>query len=533
MARSETTAPLPFESFGRIATGQRGAVATSQPLASGAGLAVLRAGGNAVDAAIAAAAALAVVEPAASHLGGDLFVVLYSAAEKKSWALNGSGNAPRGAAPDLFPDGIPERGPMTVAVPGVVHGWCEASRRWGRLPLGDCLRDAIELARDGFGIGPGISRELETQRALLSSYPYSREQFLAGPTHTGAVLRQPGLARTLEAIAADGVAGFYDGEVAREIARSVREQGGVLDEQDLAEHASIVREPIQSTYRGITVLEQPPVSQGHILLQELNIAEQFDLATMGPLAADTLHVLIEAKKLAFADRHRYLGDPDHAQVPMEWLLSKGYATERAGLIDMAHANAQPEAGGHNPYGSDTTYLATADGEGNAVSWIQSVFSRFGSGVVAGNTGVLLNNRMRGFTLELGHPNVLAPGKKPAHTLNAFVLLRDGTPYIIGGTPGADYQVQTNLQVITHLVDHGMTIAEANDAPWWASEQGNSVVMENRMPETSLADLRARGHEITLTGGWQGGRTVQLIERLPDGTLLASSDVRAQGHAAVW
>ena len=533
MARSGTAAQLPFESFGRIATGQRGAVATSQPLASGAGVAALRAGGNAIDAAIAAAAVLAVVEPAASHLGGDLFVVLYSAAEQRSWALNGSGNAPRAATSEKFPDGIPERGPMPVAVPGAVHGWCEASRRWGRLPLVDCLRDAIELARDGFGIGPGIARELETQRALLSSYPYSREQFLAGPTHTGAALRQPGLARTLEAIAVNGVAGFYEGEVAREIARSVREQGGVLDEQDLAEHASIVREPIQSTYRDVTVLEQPPVSQGHILLQELNIAEQFDLTAMGPLSADALHILIESKKLAFADRHRYLGDPDRADVPMEWLLSKEYAAQRADEIDMARANPQFQAGERHSYGTDTTYLATADAEGNAVSWIQSVFARFGSGVVAGHTGVLLNNRMCGFTLEPGHPNDLAPGKKPAHTLNAFLLLRDGAPYIIGGTPGADYQVQTNLQVITHLLDHGMTIAEANDAPWWASEQANSVVMEGRMPEAAIADLRARGHEIRLTGGWQGGRTVQLIERRPDGTLLAASDLRAQGHAAVW
>jgi gamma-glutamyltranspeptidase/glutathione hydrolase len=414
-----------------------------------------------------------------------------------------------------------------------VHGWCEASRRWGALPLADVLRPAIELARDGFGIGPGLSRELGTLGPMLSAYPYSREQFLSGPAHPGAVLRQPHLARTLEAIAQEGARGFYEGEVAAEMARAMREQGGLLTEADLAEHASVVREPISSTYRGLTVLEQPPVSQGHILLQELNIAAEFDLAAMGPLTAESVHVLIEAKKLAFADRHRYLGDPDHTEIPMERLLSQEYARRRAALMAPRKANPRPGAGVPNRYGTDTTYLAAADARGNAVSWIQSVFHRFGSGVVAGRTGVLLNNRMNGFTLEPGHPNTLAPGKKPAHTLNAYLLLRDGRPYIVGGTPGADYQVQTNLQVITNLVDHGMDVAEANDAPWWGSEEGLRVRAESRFPEATLAGLRERGHEVEPIGPWQGGRAVQLIEFLPDGGMLASSDLRAEGHAAVW
>ncbi|MDQ3855731.1 MAG: gamma-glutamyltransferase [Chloroflexota bacterium] len=524
---------LPFHSFQRIATGLSGAVCTSQPLASGAGLEMLRRGGNAFDAAIAAAAVLAVVEPMMSHLGGDVFMVVYPAREGRTWALNGSGNAPREATPDLYPNGMPEHGPLTAAVPGAVHGWCEASRRWGSLPLRDLLQPAIEYARDGFPLGPRTSSVLREMSPVLAQFPYSKEQFLSGDTQVGAVLKQPGLARTLEAVAEGGAEAFYTGEVAREIVRSVREQGGVFSEEDLAGHCSTVQPPISTSYRGYEVHGQPPVSQGHILLQELNLVEPFDLAAMGPLTPAVLHVLIEAKKLAFADRHRYLADPAHVEVPVEWLLSKEYARERAGLIDQERANPQPVAGSRHAEGTDTTYLAAADAEGNAVSWIQSVFGHFGSGVVAGHTGVLLNNRMRGFTLEPGHPNVVAPLKRPAHTLNAYLVLRDGRPWVIGGTPGADYQVQTNLQIITHLIDFGMNVAEANDAPWWASETGNRVVVEDRMPDGAVQGLRQLGHEVGTLAPWGGGRTVQLIQRAPGGVLLASSDVRAGGHAAVW
>jgi gamma-glutamyltranspeptidase/glutathione hydrolase len=400
------------------------------------------------------------------------------------------------------------------------------------LPLSDLLAPAIALARDGFPLPLRFSRELHTHRELLAADPHAREQFLGGDTEPGSVLRQPDLARTLEAIAAEGASGFYAGEVAREMARAVREKGGVLSEADLAEHGSIVGEPIRASYRGLDVLEQPPVSQGHILLQELKLAERFDLAAMGPLSADSLHVLIEAKKLAFADSRRYLGDPDRADVPLAWLLSPEYARERAAHIDPRRANPAPPAG-ERTRGTDTTYLATADREGNAVSWIQSVFHRFGSGVVAGRTGVLLNNRMNGFTLEPGHPNTLAPGKKPAHTLNTFLLLRDGRPWLVGGTPGADYQVQTNLQVITHLVDHGMNLAEANDAPWWASEEENDVLAEDRIAPAALADLAERGHQVRTIGPWAGRRAVQLIQLGAEGALLAASDLRAEGHAAVW
>lgn len=525
-------ASLPFESFERITTARNGVVCTSQPLASEAGLAVLRSGGNAVDAAVAAAAVLAVVEPAASQLGGDVFMIVHTA-DGGTHALNGSGRAPRDVTPEAFPDGIPLRGPLAATVPGAVHGWCEAASRWGTKPLSELLAAAIHYARDGFGIGTRFASELRVQREMLSRFAYSKEQYLGVDPVPGSVLRQPELARTLEAIASNGAAGFYEGEVAREMVRAIREQGGVMSEQDFAEHQSLLLEPIRSTYRGYEVLEQPPVSQGHILLQELNIVEQFDLAAMGTLSADALHVLIEAKKLAFADRDAYLGDPEHASIPMDWLLSKEYAAERAALVDMRRAATEPEAGKAASWASDTTYLAAADAQGNAVSWIQSVFHRFGSGVVAGRTGVLLNNRMNGFVLEPGHPNTLAPLKKPAHTLNTYMLFRDGSPWLVGGTPGAHYQVQTNLQVVTNLVDFEMNVAEANDAPWWTSNEGAEVVMEDRVPADTVAELREREHDVTLIGGWKGGRTVQLIQMQPDGTMLASSDVRAEGHAAAW
>lgn len=524
---------LPFDSFERIATATRGAVCTSQPLASQAGLDMLKAGGNAIDAALAAAAVLAVVEPAASHLGGDVFLVFHSGAENRSWALNGSGAAPESATPDRFPDGIPMRGPLSVTVPGAVHGWCEASERWGSLPLSTVFEPAIHYARDGFPLGYRMSWQIAENRAVLAEYPYARKQFLSGDTSTGSMLRQPDLARTLETIAKHGSAAFYSGEIGREIARSVQEQGGLLSEADLEQHTSVVQEPLRVSYRGYDVLGQPPVSQGHTLLQQLNIVETFDLAAMGALSADAVHLLIEAKKLAFADRDHYLADPDHVEMPLARLLSKEYACERAGLIDMQRANPRPRAGDRSLSGSDTTYLTVVDAQGNAVSWIQSVFHRFGSGVVAGRTGVLLNNRLNGFTITPDHPNTLMPGKRPAHTLNAYIVLGNGRPWVVGGAPGGDYQVQTNLQVITGLIDFGMNIAETIDAPWWGSDDGNDLQMECRMPEKTLAGLRERGHQISLLDGWRGLRTVQLIQRLSNDAILASSDVRNEGHPAVW
>lgn len=494
---------------------------------------MLKAGGNAIDAALAAAAVLAVVEPAASHLGGDVFIVFHSAQDDRAHSINGSGGAPQEATPQKFPNGIPLRGPLAVAVPGAVHGWCEASERWGELPLSDVLAPAIHYARDGFPLGHRMSWQIAENTDVLSHYPDSYAQFVAGDFSMGAILRQPNLAWTLEAIAEQGAAGFYTGDVAQELVRSVRDLGGLLSEEDLARHTSSVQEPLRTTYRGVDVLEQPPVSQGHTLLQELNIVETLPLADMGLLTADAIHVLIEAKKLAFADRNNYLSDPELNEVPLAWLLSKEYGRERAALIDVQRANAQPRAGVESNTGTDTTYLAAADGDGNAVSWIQSVFHRFGSGVVGGRTGVVLNNRMFGFTLEPNQANSLAPGKKPAHTLNAYILLKNGRPWVIGGAPGGDYQVQTNLQVITGIVDFELNIAEAIDMPWWGSNEGNVVQVESRIPESAIAGLRGRGHQVELLGGWQGMRTVQLIQMLDNGTILASSDVRNEGHPAVW
>jgi len=524
---------LPFHSFERISMGLRGVVCTSNPLASDAAMWALKDGGNAFDAALAAAAVLTVVEPQSSHLGGDVFLVAYVAKENKVYALNGSGRAPREIDISVFAGGIPERGPLAATIPGAVHGWCEVSRRWGKLPLKRVLQPAIEYARDGFPISVRLARSISTLASIISMSPYARQQFLSIDPKPGNILRQPALARTLEAIADQGVDGFYQGEIAKEMVRGIREQGGVFSEDDLREHDTIVVAPISTSYRGVKVLEQPPVSQGHILLEELNIVENFDLKSMGLLSADTLHVLIEAKKLAFADKARYLGDPEFSKIPVEELVSKEWGRRRAEEINLSRANPQPEFGHLGRSNTDTTYLAVADSEGNAVSWIQSIFFVFGSGVVAGNTGVLLNNRMNGFTIQSGHPNTLEPGKRPVHTLNAYILMKDDKPWIVGGTPGGDYQVQTNLQVISNLVDFDLNIAEANDAPWWASLEGNNIRVENRVRQDILAELEKKGHRIDVIGAWAGDRIVQLVQFGSNGALLGASDLRGEGYAAAW
>ncbi len=524
---------LPFHSFERISMGLRGVVCTSNPLASDAAMWALKAGGNAFDAALAAAAVLTVVEPQSSHLGGDVFLVAYVAKENKAYALNGSGRAPRDIDISDFASGIPDRGPLAATIPGAVHGWCEVSNRWGKLPLKTVLQPAIDYARNGFPMSVRLALSISTLASVIGMSSYAKQQFLSTDPKPGNILRQPMLARTLEAIADRGVEGFYNGEIAKEMVRGIREQGGVFSDADLAEHKTIVVAPISTTYRGIEVLEQPPVSQGHILLEELNIVENFDLKSMGLLSADTLHVLIEAKKLAFADKDRYWGDPEFSKIPVEELISKDWGRRRAEEIDLRRANPQPSFGHMGRSGTDTTYLAVADSEGNAVSWIQSIFFVFGSGVVAGNTGVLLNNRMNGFTIQPGYPNTLEPGKRPVHTLNAYILMKDDKPWIVGGTPGGDYQVQTNLQIITNLVDFGLNIAEAIDAPWWGSLEGNNVRIEHRVPRNTLTELENRGHYLDVIGAWAGDRIVQLIQFAPNGALLGASDLRGEGYAAAW
>ncbi|MBW3623414.1 MAG: gamma-glutamyltransferase [Armatimonadetes bacterium] len=511
----------------------RGVIATAHPLASAAGLRVLRDGGNALDACIAAAAVLNVVEPYNSHLGGDVFIQFYSAKDRKVTALNGSGNAPLAADPAAFAGSVPTRDSRAVTTPGQVHGWVTALERFGTWPLHRLLEDAIHYASEGFPVNPRLSDRIKAHENEFRDRPAWGEVFLPGgsPPAIGQTLKQPALARTLRLLADGGISAFYEGEIARKIADYCREHSGWIREEDLKEHRSELLDPIRTTYRDLTVTEQPPVSQGLILLEMLNLVERFDLPGMGPRSAQAVHLMVEAKKLAFADRLAAMGDPRHVDAPTERLISKEYAALRVQDLDPDRAASNPPPGDwHSP--QDTTYLCAADSEGNAVSFIQSLFHSFGSGHMVPELGIMLNNRLTGFSLQPGHPNALAPRKRPIHTLNTYMILDGDRLWGVGGTPGGDVQVQTNLQMITQLVDEGLNPQEAIEMPKWSSEPSGTLNVESRFPDDVLRELEAKGHRLNVGGAWSGACAVQFIRVHPEtGAYLAGSDPRADGQAA--
>ena len=525
-----------------VVVARNGIVAASQPLATATGLGILQRGGSFADAAIATSAVLAVIEPYASQIGGDAFIIVYDAATGRTTALNGSGAAPQAATPERFPDGIPLRGLAAAAVPGLVDAWFALHARWGRLPMADLLAPAIAYAEGGYPVGYRTSRVFAEAQSWL--FPATLQTLTGGSRPApGDMVRQPDLAWTLHEIATGGRDAFYVGPIAERMLRHSRDNGGLFAAEDLAAHHTQVGDPIRTDYRGYTVHGQPPVSQGHILLQELNLLEGFDLAALGHNSADAIHLQVEAKKLAFADRAAYLGDPNFVDVPMDTLLSKPYADRRRGLIDPQRAALHPTAG---EVDHDTTYFCVGDGEGNAVSFIQSVFWGFGCGVVAAGTGVLFNNRMNGFSLDPASPNRLAPGKRTAHTLNAYLITRQdmdgGKPRLafVGGTPGADVQVQSNLQAICNVIDYGLNPQEAIEAPRWqhgpvvggADPAEETLAIEDRVPSEVTADLTARGHTIAPLGPWAHSSSYQLFAVHPEtGAYLAGSDPRCDGHAA--
>lgn len=506
-------------------------VASANAVASSVGLDVLRRGGHAVDAAVAMGAALAVLEPHNSHLGGDVFIQCWDARTRRVHALNGSGAAPAGATPEAMGPEIPLRGIRAVAVPGAVDGWLTALATWGTLSPDEVLAPAIGLAEDGCALPGWHVQRLKDHRALWDEFPEAGAALCPADLRPGATRFQPALARTLRQIAGGGRAAFYDGEFAEKLVAYSQQNGGFFSKADLQDHRSLLLEPISTTYRDVTVTEQPPVSQGHILLQMLNILEGFEPGHDSEGAA-FIHQMAEAKKLAFADRMAYMGDVP--ETPLDILLSKDYAARQRTRIDLDAA-----ASGYGPgqladgaCGSDTTSLCVVDSDGNAVSLIQSVFHGYGSGVVVPGTGVLLNNRMTGFSLDPHSPNVLRPGKRPMHTLNTWMLLRDGDLWAVGGTPGADVQVQTNAQVIVQLVDGGRNPQEAIESPkWHVAPEGPGLVVEDRLPPDTRDDLRRRGHDLTVNGPWSGSCASQVIARdLETGALLGASDPRVEGLA---
>lgn len=533
-------------SYRPVIMGRRGAVASNHPLATQAGLLALQAGGNAVDAAVAVAATLSVVEPFMSGLGGDGFYHVFGGRTKEAVVVNGTGPAPRAATPERYAAGIPASGPLSVSVPGSVGAWGTMHARHGRRPWASLFEAAIAYARDGFGATRACRHFSGEQRVSLGADPRSARTFLrdGGPPRLGTPIVQPELARTLETLAAEGAESFYRGGLAKALADGCREAGALVTTDDLAEYWPEEQAPIEVTYRGYTVREAPPNSMGWVLLQELNIVERFDLAGMGALSADCIHTLVEAKKLAFADRERWSSDPRALEASLGELLSKDYAARRAAEID-PHRPAPTRMPVRATARTDTTYFCVVDAEGSAVSGIQSLNGAFGSGVTAGDTGILLNNRMTPWHLEPGHPNRLAPGKRVRHTMNPPMVFRDGELWCVFGTPGGDYQVQVNLQVLTSMIDFGFDPQQAAEAPRWSSTQPgqeanyphecpDALNMEARFAPETRAELARRGHPVVLLGDLEGPCSIEIIRREPEtGMLMAGSDPRRDGWALAY
>jgi gamma-glutamyltranspeptidase/glutathione hydrolase len=523
--------------------GRNGAVGANHPLATQAGLDTLRAGGNAVDAAVAIALALGVVEPMMSGLGGDGFYHVHSAATGAALVYNGTGPAPRAATPAGFADGIAVHGPRSVSVPGSIAGLGAMHAAHGRLAWAKLAAPAIEHAWEGFAATYAYRHFAAENRQHLLADGHSRTAFL----HDGdipalaALIRQPALAATLETIAAEGPDTFYRGALARRLAAALTAAGTLISAADLNACVAEVQAPIAVRYRGFEVRQTPPNSTGFVMLQMLRIVEHFDLAAMSP--AERVHVLVEAKKRAFLDRERYGADPRFVDVPIERLLSDAVAEAHAASISLDRAAdvalRLPEAAD-----GDTTYFCVVDADGNAVSGIQSINSAFGSGVTAGDTGILLNNRMAYWHLDPAHPNRLQPGKRVRHTMNAPMVFRDGALWGVLGTPGADNQVQVNLQVLTAMIDLGADPQTAIEMPRWTSSQSGqganwphegdgALTIERDAGEDVLEGLRRRGHVLKLVAPLAGPCAMQAIRVMPNGVRMAGSDTRRDGWAAAY
>lgn len=519
-----------------IVYSNHGGVASSQPLAVSAALNILQKGGSFIDAAIAASAVLAVVEPGSSHLGGDAFLVVHNGKSLENIAYNGSGESPHGATPEAYKDGIPVHGFKATTVPGLVSTWFEAHRSHGKLPFAQLLEAAIDYADNGFPSNSGFATRVKNFMKQNPESTLFHTMGISTEVKVGDIVVQSDLAQSLRLIAAHGRAAFYEGEIAEKI---IAATDGWFNAKDLSNHRTRVQPPISAKYRDLVIHGQPPPSQGVILIEELLIVQGYDLKNMS--AADRTHVMVEAKKLAFEDRNRVLADPEIKEIDLEPILSTSHTDKRRSEIDMEHANNGNSRSGEE--GNDTTYFLVADRDGNAVSWIQSLFHGFGSAFAVPGTGIILNNRLTGFSLEPDSPNIIAPGKRPAHTLNAWTATYDdGTLAFVGGTPGGHIQVQTNLQLVVNLVDLGMNVQEAIEAPRWQhlslSGQGGAdeatfgtLEIENRFGDEALADLKVRGHVVKELDGWSHGSSVQLMQRLHNGTFAFGSDPRCEGQAA--
>jgi len=532
--------------------GVHGAVSAGHPLAAVAGYEVLRRGGNAVDAAVAMAGVLAVVRPHMNGVGGDAFALILDGGTGEVVGLNGSGRAGALADPAFFAaagveEQVPEKGALSVSVPGAVAAWADALERFGTLSMTEVLEPAIRYAAEGFPVSKRLGTDMEAGGSGLNDA--GRDLFLPGgeAPWPGAILKNPALAETLTLIAADGKDGFYRGSPARSISAYLEREGGYLREADFAAHTSTWVMPLASEYEGHTILVMPPNTQGLAQLQLLGMASRHDLAVRGPGDADYLHTLIELKKIAFADRNQWVTDPEFVDIPVEALLDEGYLLDRSGMVDPTRAFSSVLPGiPYSPPGlgpspdeiddsGDTVYLTAVDRWGNAVSWIQSLFQSFGSGILEPESGVVLQNRGALFSLDPAHPNLVAPGKRPYHTLTPMMALRGGDFAFTLGTPGGDGQTQSLTQILNYLLLFGMTPQEAIEAPRFRSYPGMEVAIEDRVPGGALRELENKGHALRIVSGWTatfGGAQMIYVEP-ESGTLVVASDPRREAYGLAF
>ena len=511
-----------------------GMVATSQPLASAAGLRILQQGGNAVDAAVAAAAVLCVVEPMMVSPGGDLFALVWDAKKKELKALNASGRSPKAISIDeLKKRGItklPQHGIHTVTVPGAVDGWAKVLERYGTMKLEQVLQPAIDYAERGFPVSDVISADWDNALQHKANADFAATFLPNGkPLQPGEIFTNKNLAKTLKLIAAQGRDVFYKGELAAKIVKFAQSQGGFHTAEDFANHTSNWLDPISTNYRGYTVYELPPNNQGLAVLEMLNILEGYDVKSLGHNSAEYLHLLVEAKKLAYADRAWHIADPAFYKAPLDKLLSKDYAAELRKKIDSGKAgdDVPPSSRG----GEDTVYLTVVDKDHNAVSFIQSIFSAFGSGLVAGDTGIVLHNRGAGFSFDPKNPNKLEGGKRPFHTLIPGMVFQNGNLWLTFGLMGGDMQAQGHAQVLLNLIDFGMDVQQAGEqARFRHFESG--LALESAIGGDVRKALEAKGHKLTPAPGMFGGYQAIMIDP-KTGALFGGSDPRKDGCAMGW
>jgi len=524
---------------------QYGMAATSHPLATQIAVDILQKGGTAVDAAIAANAALGLMEPTGCGIGGDLFALIWCANTQKLHGLNASGRSPMGLTRQHFIENgyemIPRRGPLSVSVPGAVDGWFEMHEKFGRMPMSDILQPAIDYANNGFPVTELIAYYLQRSAGVLGGFPNFKETFMpeGRMPRKGEIFRNPYLANTYRLLATHGREAFYRGEIARVIDRFMKENGGFLSYEDLAAHTSEWVEPVSVNYRGYDVWQLPPNSQGLAVLQMLTILEGYDLASLGLFSPEYIHLLVETKKLAFEDRARFYADMTFNKIPIDWLVSEAYADQRRQLIDPRRAARSVDPG--IPPAPNTIYLTVADREGNMVSLIQSNFRGMGSGMTPPGLGFVLQNRGESFNLQPGHFNTYEPGKRPFHTIIPGFVTKDGEPFLSFGVMGGDMQPQGQVQVLVNIIDFGMSLQEAGDAPRILHSgssdptgaqmtDGGIVSLEYGFPYETIRSLMEKGHVMQWDHGAFGGYQAIMWDR-QNRVFIGASESRKDGQAA--